>query len=70
MKGRGELDRLRETAPDGPLAVSYVLKRAGKQRMDRIFASPELRPVDASYEPLDDAAQAGSDHALHWVDFA
>lgn len=70
LEDRGELDRLRSVAPDGPLAVSYVLKRAGGQRMDRIFASPELKPLDAAYEPVEDATRAGSDHALHWVDFA
>lgn len=70
LHARGALHQLEQTQPDGPLAVSYELRSGAGQRMDRIFADPTLRPSDSSYEPLDRARAAGSDHAPHWVDFA
>lgn len=64
----GELDRLRRTNAPGPLAVSHVLSSGASHRMDRIFASLDLTPVDGGYD-LSGALDAGSDHALHWIDF-
>lgn len=37
--------------------------------MDRIYASPELQPVGGMYD-YQSAVSCGSDHALHWTDFA
>jgi exonuclease III len=64
---RGELDRLRSARPDGPLAVSHVLDSGAEHRMDRIYVSPDLTPVVGDYL-YGDAVEAGSDHALHWID--
>jgi exonuclease III len=64
----GALDERRATQDPGPLAVSHVLSNGHGHRMDRIFASPDLSPVSGGYE-LSGAMEAGSDHALHWIDF-
>jgi endonuclease/exonuclease/phosphatase family metal-dependent hydrolase len=64
----GELERLARERPDGPLAVSHVLGSGTQHRMDRIFASPDLIPRAGGYEHAA-AVNAGSDHALHWIDF-
>ncbi|HSV64629.1 MAG TPA: hypothetical protein VLJ59_01815 [Mycobacteriales bacterium] len=57
-----ELARIRAERPAGPLAVSRRV--AGQPvRYDHLFASPELEVVDVQYR-YDDAAAAGSDHAL------
>lgn len=69
LAGRGELDRLREVRPEGPLAVSHVLQGGAGHRMDRILVSPDLTVLDAAYQ-YDEAVEAGSDHALHWADLA
>jgi hypothetical protein len=69
LAARGELDRLRRTRLQGPLAVSHVLSDGAEHRMDRLYASPELTPVDAGY-CYEAAIAAGSDHALHWTDLA
>lgn len=66
----GELDRISEESPTGPLAVSYRLANGTPHRMDRIFCSEEFTVVDAGYRPLEEARKAGSDHALHWADVA
>jgi hypothetical protein len=65
----GRLDKLRSVRPGGPLATSYVLSDGSEHRMDRIYASSELQPVDGGYDYAG-AVQCGSDHALHWMDFA
>lgn len=65
----GHLAELRQLRPDGPLATSYTLGNGAEHRMDRIYASPELQPVRAGYE-YGAAIECGSDHALHWIDFA
>lgn len=69
LAARSELERLRRSRPEGPLAVSYVLSSGAEHRMDRLYASPELTPVGAAY-CYDAAIAAGSDHALHWADLA
>lgn len=69
LSARSELERLRRSRPEGPLAVSYVLSSGAEHRMDRLYASPELLPVDAGYG-YDAAIATGSDHALHWADLA
>lgn len=56
--------------PDGPLAITHNTGRndgSGVFRMDRIYASPDLKVTCAGvdYEP---ALAAGSDHALVWAD--
>ncbi|MDQ3571467.1 MAG: endonuclease/exonuclease/phosphatase family protein [Actinomycetota bacterium] len=66
LERRGEFDALRESAPEGPLAVSHVLP-SGSTRRDRVYVSPGLTPIDGAYV-FDEAKQAGSDHALHWVE--
>ncbi len=66
LEQTGRWDSLRSSAP--PLAVSYVLSNGTRHRMDRIFASPELLPVDGGYWYYE-AIQAGSDHGLHWIEF-
>lgn len=60
--------RIESFAPDGPLAVSHLLRSGAGHRMDRIYASPDLRCVDGGYD-LEGGRRAGSDHALHWIDF-
>jgi Endonuclease/Exonuclease/phosphatase family len=52
---------------EGPLAVSKVLDSGATYRMDRIYVSPGLSPVQGGYD-LHGAIDAGSDHALHWLD--
>jgi len=64
----GQLDELRAQGASAPLAVSHVLSNGAEHRMDRIFASPDLTPTDGGYD-LVGAIEAGSDHALHWIDF-
>ena len=65
LRREGRMESLRASAP--PLAVSYVLSNGVGHRMDRIFVSPELRPIDGGYW-YDEAIRAGSDHALHWIE--
>lgn len=65
LERQGRMESLRGTAP--PLAVSHVLDGGAAHRMDRIFVSPDLTPIDGEYW-YDDAIQAGSDHALHWIE--
>ncbi len=67
LERRGQLEALRTTAP--PLATSHVLQGGAAHRMDRIYASSEFTPVDGEYW-YDEAIDAGSDHALHWIEFA
>ncbi len=70
LENTGELARRRgQDRSEGPLAVSYTLSNGAQHRMDRIFASREFTPVDAGYV-YEEAQECGSDHALHWVDFA
>lgn len=64
-----ERGRLETLPPGGPLAVSHVLRSGAGHRMDRIYASGGLDPVGGGYD-LDGGSSAGSDHALHWIDFA
>jgi len=64
----GSLDAMRADDHVGPLAVSYRLKDGSEHRMDRIFASPDLVPISGGYDFVG-AESAGSDHALHWIDF-
>ncbi len=66
LEHQGQMERLRGTDP--PLAISHVLRGGPAHRMDRIFVSPDLTPVDGEYW-YEDAIQAGSDHALHWIEF-
>lgn len=68
IEGDGTIEQMRASTWTGPLAVSYVLGDGAEHRMDRIFASPDLKPVAGGYD-LESARQAGSDHALHWIDF-
>jgi exonuclease III len=64
------LERLRAVRPAGPLEISHVLSKSKDQhRMDRIYASPPIQAQRAGYE-LEKARECGSDHALHWADFA
>jgi len=63
----GGIEEARVPAPEGPLAVSYVLADGVGHRMDRIFVSPGL-DVRASGYDLDAGRTAGSDHALHHAD--
>lgn len=65
----GRIDELRSLRPEGPLATSYVLSDGSQHRMDRIYALPELQPVGGDYD-YESAVRCGSDHALHWIDFA
>lgn len=67
LEARGELTELRRAAHAGPLATSHVLSNGARHRMDRIYISPELQAIDGEYWH-DEALEAGSDHALHWVD--
>lgn len=53
---------IRESAPDGPLAVTHV-RRGVPCRYDAISASPEFE-VDAVDHLWDESKAAGSDHAL------
>ena len=64
----GQMDGLRADRPEGPLAVSHVLDGGAEHRMDRVYCSDSLVPMAAGYE-LEASYRAGSDHALHWVDF-
>jgi endonuclease/exonuclease/phosphatase family metal-dependent hydrolase len=66
LQNTGELARLHSGRPTGPLAVSHVLSNGAGHRMDRIFISADFDVRDAAYD-LQGALQAGSDHALHWV---
>jgi exonuclease III len=61
LENEGQLEGRRP-----PLAISHVLSSGVGHRMDRIFISPDLRPVEGDYW-YDAAIEAGSDHALHWV---
>ena len=70
LEANGELDRRRQTAAKGPLAASYRLSDGTPHRMDRIFASEDLKSTAAGYGELAEAQQHGSDHALHWAEFA
>jgi len=65
LERQGRIEGLRESAP--PLAVSHVLKGGAGHRMDRILVSAELVPIEGEYW-YDEAIEAGSDHALHWVE--
>lgn len=67
LRHKGLLAPLRQKSPEGPLAVSHVLSDGASHRMDRIFVSSTLVPVDGDYW-YDEAKWAGSDHALHWID--
>ncbi|MBL8775496.1 MAG: endonuclease/exonuclease/phosphatase family protein [Acidimicrobiales bacterium] len=69
LEAGGELDRRRAEKHEGPLAVSHTLSSGASHRMDRIFSSPDLRPSAGGYEYAG-AIEAGSDHALHWIDFS
>lgn len=69
LERKGQLGRIRRERPCGPLAVSHVIRSGAPHRMDRIFVSPDLIPMDGGYE-LYDAVRAGSDHALHWIELA
>lgn len=62
-----ELDSLRASAGEGPLAVSHVLKSGAKHRFDRVLVSNEVEVVSGEYW-YESSLAAGSDHALHWVD--
>lgn len=53
---------LRQTHPDGPLAVTHR-RRGTDCRYDAIYASPEFQ-VDNVEHHLDAALDAGSDHAM------
>jgi exonuclease III len=58
----GGLTQLRESTPDGPLAVSHSGTRT---RRDRILISGDLTALEAGYD-----AERGfelSDHAPHWA---
>jgi endonuclease/exonuclease/phosphatase family metal-dependent hydrolase len=65
LERQGRLEALRAAAP--PLAVSHVLSSGVGHRMDRIFVSADLVPIDGDYWHAD-AVEAGSDHALHWIE--
>jgi endonuclease/exonuclease/phosphatase family metal-dependent hydrolase len=65
LERQGRLEGLRASAP--PLAVSHVLSSGVGHRMDRIFVSADLVPLDGDYWHAD-AVEAGSDHALHWIE--
>jgi endonuclease/exonuclease/phosphatase family metal-dependent hydrolase len=67
LERNGRLQALGATTPQGPLAVSHILSSGAEHRMDRIFISQDLTAIDGGYL-LDAARQAGSDHALHWLD--
>lgn len=54
--------QVREKYPNGPLAVTHR-RRGVECRYDAVYASPELEVDDVEHH-LDDALQAGSDHAL------
>ena len=69
FEGDGRLDWLRAEGALGPLAISHVLESGAEHRMERIFASRNLTPVDGGYDYAG-AAASGSDHALHWIDFS
>lgn len=69
LTNNGALATMRQSDHTGPLAVSHTLRSGAEHRMDRIYASPTLRPTDGSYD-YEAARRGGSDHALHWVDFA
>ncbi len=62
-----ELARISAERPAGPLAVSH---RDGSQpvRYDHIWATPDLEVIDVRYL-FDEAAAAGSNHALVLADF-
>ena len=58
--------RARSVRPDGPLAVSYVERRANppvERRYDVILASRHWHVAEVTYD-YDGAVAAGSDHAL------
>jgi exonuclease III len=65
LERKGRLADLLEPAP--PLAVSHLLAGGAGHRMDRIFVSTDLAPIEGEYW-YDEAIEAGSDHALHWVE--
>lgn len=67
LASKGQLDRLRKKSPEGPLAVSHILRGGARHRMDRIYVSPDFTAADGNYL-YDEAKRAGSDHALHWVE--
>ena len=68
LEHRGRLETLRKEQPDGPLECSHELSNGARHRMDRVYTSAELRPIDGGYLKAE-SLQAGSDHALHWIDF-
>lgn len=61
LEHKGLMEALRETTPNGPLAVSHILPGGAQHRMDRIFVSPDLVPVDGEYW-YEWSIAAGSDH--------
>ena len=60
--------RRRRKDTDRPLDVSHVSKGGKPYRFDRIYISSELDPLESAYRPMKEATDAGSDHAVHWVD--
>jgi exonuclease III len=69
LERKGLMEILRATSPNGPLAVSHILRGGAKHRMDRILVSPEIAPIDGGYWH-ERSISAGSDHALHWVELS
>jgi endonuclease/exonuclease/phosphatase family metal-dependent hydrolase len=50
--------------PNGPLAVSHVLKGGGQRRYDHLWATDQFRVLNAEYRFDETTRSAGSDHAL------
>ncbi len=61
-----ELERIRQTRPDGPLAISHQVA-AQPVRHDHLWATRDLEVLDVRYL-YDEAVAAGSDHALVLTD--
>lgn len=69
LQGRAdELERIRTERPEGPLAVSHLVRARQPVRYDHIWASRDLQVVDVRYL-YDEAVAAGSDHAVVIADF-
>ena len=52
-----------ENMVNSPLETSYIIREENKRRYDYIFCSKKWEIINIEYR-LDDAIEAGSDHAI------
>jgi hypothetical protein len=69
-----ELERLRQTRPNGPLAISHRTgRRKGflgvERRFDAVWLTPHFRVEEVAY-PYEASIEAGSDHSAVVVDIS